>query len=957
MKPGDVLHGFQLKYSQPLDEIKAVLHRFTYVKNGADTIWLERDDDNKSFAIAFRTVPSDDTGVFHILEHSVLNGSEKYPLREPFVELLKSSLATFLNAMTAPDMTIYPISSRNDKDFLNLIDVYMDAVLHPLSLRDPHSFCQEGWHYELESPEGELTINGVVYNEMKGVYTSSDSLVRDRLNRLLFPDSCYGKDSGGDPDHIPELTYESYIANHRRFYHPSNSYIFLDGKLDPDSVFAKLDGFLKDYDKIDPDSGISLQKSVSPGEETSLYAIGPDEDDTNKAFLGKGWVYGLYSDVQKNLAVTALNEALAGSNESPLTKALLEAGLCEDVSLERSSGGMQSYVKLILKNCDPAKKDEIWAKVDEVFAEQAKGLDRKRLASVLSRIEFLNREKDYGGLSKGLVYGLESMDSWPYGGDPAEGLCRDELFAPLRRSIDEGGFEKLLKEIYIDGKHTAKIVMLPSKTVADEKRKAEKERLKALKDSWSKEKIDQVIDDFRRLRLRQSTPDTPEQLKTLPRLSISDIPASRTPIPTQIKTVDGVNVIWQNVDAGGISYVTLHFSIDDFTKEELSRVSMLAPLLGSLETENYTVTQLDTETDENLGRMSVYAQVFSGLRTYMPVVTVSVAVLDSHKKDAVRLIDEIINRTKFEDEKYIHNLIKQDRMDTEQAVMMSGNSYATRRAGASLSSAGAVREALAGIDMLRFMQAEDKAFSSESLKWMRETAKRVFCRERLTLSLTGEMDEAWLSSLIACVAPGSRGERVVIAPKERAAEGYLIPSEIGFAGMSAKADFCSRGASLVGAQLLTFDYLWNVIRVKGGAYGTSFRANDSGTFDISSYRDPGAAQSLESFAKTGQALRDFAASDADLTQYIVSTIGNVDRLRTPRSIGPEADWMYFSKTTDEDRDREWKQVLATDKAALTQIADKIDEALKTAAVCVIGGQTALDACKDRLDRIEPIIQQ
>ena len=296
MKPGEILHGFKLVYSQPMPDLKATLHRFTYWKNGADVIWLERDDVNKTFGIAFRTVPSDHTGIFHILEHSVLNGSEKYPLREPFVDLLKSSLATFINAFTFPDKTMYPFSSRNDKDFLNLMDVYMDAVLHPLSLRDPHSFRQEGWHYELDNPDGELTINGVVFNEMKGAYTSPDSLIRDYLDRQLFPDTCYGKDSGGDPDHIPELTYEDYLANHHRFYHPSNSYIWLDGSIDTDAVFAKLDSFLQDYDRINPDSDIALQAPITPAEKTEYYPVGPEDDKGSKAIIGMGWVYGTYAD-------------------------------------------------------------------------------------------------------------------------------------------------------------------------------------------------------------------------------------------------------------------------------------------------------------------------------------------------------------------------------------------------------------------------------------------------------------------------------------------------------------------------------------------------------------------------------------------------------------------------------------------------------------------------------------
>ena len=957
MKPGELLHGFKLQYSQPLPEIKAVLHRFTYEKNGADTVWLERDDDNKSFAITFRTVPEDNTGVFHILEHSVLNGSEKYPLREPFVELLKSSLATFLNAMTANDWTSYPVSSRNDKDFLNLIDVYMDAVLHPLSLKDPHSFRQEGWHYELDSPEGELTVNGVVFNEMKGAYTSPDEVIRERLSQLLFPDTCYGKDSGGDPDHIPELTYENYKKNHHRFYHPSNSYIFLDGKVDLDSVLAKLDGFLQEYDKIDPDSDIATQQSVAPAEQTVYYPIGPEEDEEKKTLLGKGWVYGSYSEVQKNLAVNVLNEVLAGSNEAPLSKALLEAGLCEDVSLEKSQGGKQSTAMLIVKNCDPEKKNEIWRITDEVFREQAEhGLDRQRLSSVLSHIEFLNREKDFGGISKGLVYGLNSLDSWIYGGDPADALCSEALFKPLREMIGKGGFEQLLKEVYIDCPHRASIVMLPSKTVAEDKREQEKLRLAKVKASWTKEQMNTVIEEFKRLRERQNAPDTPEQLASLPKLSIADIPVTRTPVPLKVEKQDGITVLHQDVDAGGISYVRLNLSLADLSGEELSQASILAHLMGNIETENYGVTALDSEIDENLGRLSIFTHVDSGRGGFEPLMTVSMAVLEEHKADAVRLLDEIVNRTLFKDEKYILNLLRQQRIETEQSAMMGGNAFAARRASASLSEAGAVREALQGVSRLRALQREEKQFSADTLAWMDALRRRIFSRDRLTLSLTGDMDAAWLKQLSAVLPSVPMAQRVRHAPLPKRAEGFLIPSEIGFAARCALLSHENKGALKVASQFLTLDYLWNAIRVKGGAYGTSFSATDSGTMEITSYRDPNVSASLDSFRKTADALCAFAASDNDLEQYVVGTIGNIDPLRTPRSIGPEADWMYFSGTTQEDLNREWTQVLLCDKQKLGEIAEAIRSACDTSAVCVVGGKSSLDACGDKLEKIEPIQQ-
>ena len=955
MKPGDILHGFKLVYSQPLPDLKATLHRFTYWKNGADVIWLERDDDNKSFGIAFRTVPQDSTGIFHILEHSVLNGSEKYPLREPFVDLLKSSLATFINALTFPDKTMYPFSSRNDKDFLNLMDVYMDAVFHPLSLKDPHSFRQEGWHYELDNPDGELTINGVVFNEMKGAYTSPDSLIRDCLDRQLFPDTCYGKDSGGDPDHIPELTYEDYKANHRRFYHPSNSYIFLDGKVDTDAVFAKLDSFLCEYDRIDPDSDIATQEPVTPPEMTEYYAIGPEDDGTNKAIMGMGWVYGTYADILKNMAVGILTDVLAGSNDAPLSSALLESGLCEDVALGRSDGTKQSYVALVLKNCDPAKKDEIRALVYETLRKQAEeGIDKKRLAGVLSRTEFASREKDFGGFPKGLVYGIESMNTWLYGGDPADALNIDGLFAPLAEMAENGGYEQLIREVFLDSRHHADVIMLPSATIADEKREAEKKRLAEIKAGWTDEQIRQVMDDFKTLREKQNRVDTPEQHALLPRLTLDDLPPKRTPAPTVTGEADGTVLLHQDVDSSGISYLTLYFSLADMPAEELSRAAILARLMGDVATENYDVAALHAETNEKLGRLSIYAQLHAGRKRAEPFVTVNVAVLENRKQDAVRLLDEILNRSVFTDEAYILNILRQGRIGTEQGIMMGGNAYAARHAGAALTPTGAMNEALQGIGFLRVLQKTEKEFGADTLAWLDAMRKRIFVRNRVTASLTGEMDEAWVKAVLAVLPAGEKGEEAVYTPAQRRADGFSIPSEIGFAARAAVLLPENNGAAQVAGNFLTYDYLWNTIRVKGGAYGTSFRVTETGNMEITSYRDPHAAQSLDSFCETARVLREFSNGEDDLTQYIVSTIGRIDPLRTPRSVGDEAAWMYFSGTTEEDLCRDWDQVIHTTKDDLRKLADTIGKACDESVVCVVGGKTALEACGDKLEHIESV---
>ena len=955
MNKGDLLHGFRLRYDQALPEIGAVLHRFTYEKNGADLIWLERPDDNKTFSIAFKTIPQDDTGVFHILEHSVLNGSDKYPVKEPFVDLLKSSLATFLNAMTFPDKTMYPVSSRNDRDFLNLMDVYLDAVFHPLCVKDPHAYRQEGWHYELDAADGELTVNGVVYNEMKGAYTSPDQVLENELARQLFPDNCYGCESGGHPDHIPELTYESYLANHRRFYHPSNAYIVLDGQMDLDVVLAKLDQCLGQYDRIDPDADIPMQAPVQPPEKEAFYPIGPEDDEKNKAILARGWVYGTFRDQEKNMAMQALTEVLCGSNDAPLTKALLDAGLCEDVELSRVDGVQQPSCVLTIKNCDPARKEEIWALVERTLQGLARdGLDRRRLTSVLSRLEFLTREKDFGGAPKGLVYAITSLESWLYGGDPAQNLCMDAVFAALREKAEAGGFEALLREAFLDCRHCATVTLLPSKAVAEEKRAAEAKRLSAVKAGWDRADVDRVMEEFRLLRERQNREDTPEQKATLPRLALSDIPQKRTLIPQSAEICGGVRLLHQPQDTAGISYLNLYFDVGDFTLEELSRAAVMAQLIGSIATEHFDVAALRSETNEKLGRFEVSPLVLGrrdGAGAYLLVKT---AVLDSHKNDATALVPEMLNRSLFRDEAYLLNLLRQNRIGLEQRIMMRGNTYAALHAAAGLTVHGAMAEATQGVALLRTLQQMEKQWTGETMAALEALMKRAFVRQRLTVSLTGPLDRAWAEDMISALQDAPMGETARICPGQTNGDGFSIPSEIGFAARAAQLALADLGAAEVAAQFLTYDYLWNTIRVKGGAYGTGLRVGRWGSLAVTSFRDPSAAQSLNAFCQAGAALRAFCQGEEDVDRYIVSTIGEIDPLLTPRAAGEMAARLYLAGVTAEDLEREWAQVLRTDKEKLSAFADLLDQALPASQICVIGGQNALAACGDMLSRIEPL---
>ena len=950
MQINDRIHGFCVLGSEPLPELGATLWRMEYEKNGAQLVWLEREDDNKTFAITFKTIPQDDTGVFHILEHSVLNGSEKYPVREPFVELLKSSLSTFLNAFTFPDKTMYPVSSRNDADFLHLMDVYLDAVLHPLCIRDDHAFLQEGWHYE-PTEDGGVTVNGVVFNEMKGDYSNPESRLRLTLLRALFPDSPYGFSSGGDPAHIPELTYEQYCASHARFYHPSNSRILLDGAVDLDAALAKLDGYLRDFERIDPDADIPMQPPVR-SEATDYYEIGPEERAENKALLARGWVYGAFDEPEKTLALNALAAALTGTNDAPLKKALLDAGLCEDISFGTDDGMQQNYAYLLLYNADERRADEAWRIAEDTLRAMADGgLDRERVRNVLRRIEFSTREKDFGRMPRGVVYAIQSMDAWLYGGDPAQGLRYDAVFDSLREKLDAGWFEDFLRAAFLDNPHAATVALLPSKTLGAETAEAERQRLAAVRAGWTPEQDAAVAARFETLRERQQTADTPEELATLPRLRLSDIPEQGVYTEETVRTLSGTTVLHHDLKTDGITYLGLLFDVSDQSAETLPRLSMLSMLLTDLATEHYSPMALADALEASLGRFLTGTTAAERDGVVTPYFTVQLALLDAGKPDAARLTDEILNRTRFDDPEAVLTLLRQSRILLEQDISAGGNRFAAMRAFAMQNARGAVREALDGVTLLRALQEAER--DPETLcAALRETAKTIFSRARMTVNLTGAYDETFLEGMLGVFSDAPMGPRAAYAPIRKRREGFVIPAEVGYAAKCAALDTPYTGAAECACQMLTYDYLWNAVRVQGGAYGTGFRIGRLGDLAATSYRDPNPAGSLEAFSGCGEALRRLSRDAAETEKYIISAVGNLEPVETPRAAGSAAAARWLSGVTNADLQRQRSELIATTPEKLAALADAIDRADETAAVCVIGGQAVLDACA--LDEIQPL---
>ena len=964
MKANDKLHGFTVLYAQEIPEIKATLYRMQYDKNKADLVWLDRKDDNKTFAIGFKTIPQDHTGVFHILEHSVLCGSDKYPLKEPFVDLLKCSLQTFLNAMTYPDKTVYPLSSRNDQDFLNLMDVYLDATLHPVIVHDPHAFRQEGWHYELDSPDGELRRNGVVYNEMKGAYATGDSVLMFELNKALAPDNCYSMESGGHPDHIPELTYENYLASYKRFYHPSNSRIFLDGSVDIDAALEKIDSFLKDFDYLEVNADIPMQAPVHPAESCAEYEIGPDDDGTNKVLLGAAWNAADFDDQLGTLTAAIVCKYLAGSNESPLKKAILENELAEDLELDFQSGVQQQPIYAIVRNTSADKIEKVWETVDKVFAEIAeKGLDRDQLEAIINNYEFKMREKDYGRMPRGLVFGLSLYDTWLYGGDPAMNLDYSESFKALRDGLKTDYFENWVRSKFINNPHQGRVRLMPSNTLGEEKRKAEAEEMAAIKASWTKEQIDECIESFRILRERQNAADTPENKAKLPTLSLADIPETVSVVPQTVSEVKGRTVLHQDIDTSGIVYLSLYFDISDMSLEKLSKINFLGSLLGQVGTVNYSPIELRSQIDGNLGQFSVTNQVFSAkgdTENCKPYLIVNVSVLESKTGEAARLIKEVLGGSSFEDGRFIYNMLRQSKLTLEQYMMMAGNYFGFKRVSASFSAKGAVNEAMSGISFLRWLQNADKTFAENGeaiLSELKDLAKDIFVRERVTVSVTGPMDEAFVGTVLDGLDEGKPAVSMKYESAPVKKEGFVIPAEISFAVKSANLNAVAgeySGTAAVVSQMLSYGYLWDTIRVKGGAYGTSYTTRDDGDVAFFSYRDPGAPNSLKSYDKASEALRAICDSDEKLDNYIISTIGESEPVLSPRLEGNRAaeDWLSGRSTADREKTR--REILHTDKKALGDYADMLDKLCDAAGICVIGGKVLVDACE--LDTVEPIQQ-
>ena len=955
---GMKLHGFTVNRIREIKDCGGILYELSHDITGAQLCWMKRDDINKTFAITFKTIPFDDTGVFHILEHSVLNGSEKYPVREPFVELLKSSMQTFLNAFTYPDKTMYPVSSRNDRDFMNLMSVYLDAVFHPLIYRNPNIFYQEGWHYEIRNEEDEPVYKGVVLNEMKGAFASVDEILVDQLNRMVFKDNCYRFVSGGDPSCITDLTYEKFIETHSKFYHPSNTRVFLDGDMNIDEVLAFIDGeYFSKYEKEIFNFDIPMQEAVKAEHVRCEYEISPDEQTENRTQISMGKIISSYDQPMKNIAWAALASVLLANNESPLKKEIIDRGLAEDVELDLFDGIQQPWLILTFRNTEEKNYDELMKTVRKAAGELiSEGIDKEQLTASLNMMEFRYRERHEPA---GLMYGQRAMDSWLYGGDPALYLTIDDVFETLRNKAEEGYFEELLAEFINDEEHLSTVTAVPNKKLLEENAEKERQKLHAIKETWGDKtadyiKLNEILDVW------QMEGDTEENLAALPRLSLSDLSRDPQDIPFRETTVRGVPVLVYPKEASGIVYMNLYFNIGGITKEHLPSLTIYSTLLSALATEKKTVDEIQKAIRRDLGSLSFYLDAYSKVGesdACIPVLGVSCSVLERNVEKAVDLILEIIQKTVFDREKILP-ILKQENEGFRQAMTMSGHAVAMKRIGMRSSAEGVFREYSGGYELGMYARKLEDNFDDmidEFINDCQMYSEILYTPARLTMSINID-NENLIEDLISRLNYVDAQRAKVHYPiAEKVKEAIQIPAQISYsaAGInlhSIGSDYTSQ--LLVAAHVLTFEYLWSEVRVKGGAYGTGFSTNANGAVGAYSFRDPDPANTLAVYRRAGEYLRN--EIDDDISQLIIGAVASTEPLLSPSSEIRVSDTRWFRGMTYELRQKSREQVLSMTADDLRSFADVIGRAMNEGSICIVGSRETIASIGEDLEVLKQL---
>ncbi len=947
---GSKIKGFTVTRIREEKELSGRLVEMVHDHSGAGLVWVDNGDVNKLFSITFKTLPENSTGVFHILEHSVLCGSEKYPVKEPFVDLLKSSMNTFLNAMTFQDKTMYPVSSRNEKDFLNLTSVYLDAVFAPAILKNPNIFYQEGWHIE-QAEDGKLSYKGVVFNEMKGAVSDVDDFLTEEMLGLVYPDNCYGVNSGGEPSVIPSLTYEEFIRTYRRFYHPSNAKVFLDGDVPLETVLGMIDAYLSNCEPL-TELPTFVPQQPRAAEKTVDYALAEDEDLADKGRLMAGKIFADQSDPVKVFAAGMLFNALTDSNESPLKKAVLESGLAQDMSVDVIDDIPQPFFQMQLKNVTDGRDEELWTLIKTTCGRLCReGIDRKALIAAINRSEFMFKSPQEPA---GLIRCIKSMVTWLHNGDPMVCLAVDGLYAKLREKLSGSYYEDLLAELISD-EGLCKLHARASHTAAAEKDAAEAAKLEAIAASWTEEDRAANKKLNEELAAWQQTPDSAQAKAMLPKLPISEVSPEPQWDDTRITAEKGVAVLYHPVPSHGIININLYFSLGNRPLEELTRLASLSGLLGELPTKYHSSVELAQEIKTYLGSLSFRTGVYArrgDTREAAPVLQVSASVLEENLEKAKDLISEILLFTRFDDTEKIRKILMQADLMSRQTVIGAGHAYARMVAMAGLSAEAAVMEAITGssyITWLHKMTAEFDGRVAAFTRLLDDTLTACCCRDRLLASVTAS-EYVSLSGLFERFPKGS-AVRPFGAYTSSIADrtGTKIPALIGFSSQAFHLSELGEdydGSLAVASNILSFDFLWNKVRVQGGAYGTGFRAESSGFVSTYSYRDPTPARSIGINKELGDYLRQICDDKVPLDNFIIAAIAATEPLLPPVARGILADKYWLSGYSYDYVKASRRQMLDVNYDKLRWCAYVADAMAAKGRVAVVGQESQLAEFED-----------
>ncbi|MCR5145424.1 MAG: insulinase family protein [Lachnospiraceae bacterium] len=962
--------AYELVKTEELTDLNSVGYVLQHKKSGAHISIVSNDDDNKVFYIGFRTPPQDSTGVPHIIEHSVLCGSDKYPLKDPFVELVKGSMNTFLNAMTYPDKTVYPIASTNDQDFKNLMDVYLDAVFHPNIYNDKEIFMQEGWHYEMEDEDSELTINGVVYNEMKGAFSSADDIVSRAISNSLFPETAYGVESGGDPKNIPDLTYEQFLDFHRRFYHPCNSYIYLYGDMDIVERLEYLDReYLSDYSIIALDSSIKKQQAFArPAKVDIKYPIAASDDTEDATFLTYTFVISDALDQELYQAFDILEYALFSSPGAPVRKALIEKGIGKDVTGSFDTSMLQPMFSVVAKG---ANKEDYQTFVDtiqeELLHQVVDGIDKKSLLAGINVSQFQYREADFGSFPKGLIFGLQCLDSWLYEvNEPFVHLHGIEVLDKLREKVDEGYFEDLIQTYLLANTHALVLMAEPEKGLNTKDEEALKEKLAKYKASLSPEEIKDIVRQTRELKEHQEVASTKEELECLPMLKRSDLRREVKPIENDVKHVDGVTVLHHNIFSNGIHYLNLVFDIGKLSCEELQYAALLADLLGSISTEKYNYGEIANEVDIYTGGMNVTLHAVEKVDGDVAVnLQYRSKFLLENADKAISIMKEIMLHSKFDELSRVKELVARRRSRKESSMGPSGMLPAIRME-KSIRPHGYINELVTGWDYYNFIKNIDENFDSmqdEVVNNLTSVAHKIFRKENLMVSTIGDsrsFDQ--VEKYMPKILDGMYDDDITylgrIFERKKINEGFKDASQVQYVccgGNYKEAGYEYTGALKILKVILNYDYFWINVRVKGGAYGCRSGFTRSGSIYFLSYRDPHLKETKEIFYKTADYLENLEIDDRDMTKYIIGTISSEDTPMTPSQRGLRSLSAYLTGITEGDLQKARNEILDATPDDIRALAPMIRDTINQDYFCVVGNENVIEENAELFDEVKDLL--